>query len=152
MTPSSTASSTCRIDWRPSRWLVAALIALGGLAALSLLLSALPLWPKLAASLLALLQGLRLAHREWIRPALSLAWAGGDAPAQLSNGQGTQALQAVRVRLRGPLAVLRGRDGQGRLHRLVWWPDTLPSSSRRLLRLAAGVSCRSDKPLPPVAA
>jgi toxin CptA len=41
------------------------------------------------------------------------------------------------VHWRGPLAFARWRDGQGGVHRLAWWPDTLPASARRELRLAA---------------
>jgi toxin CptA len=38
---------------------------------------------------------------------------------------------------RGPLAFLRWRDSDGRMHRLAWWPDVLPVAARRELRLAA---------------
>ncbi|MCR6661692.1 MAG: hypothetical protein NVV60_00750 [Luteimonas sp.] len=38
---------------------------------------------------------------------------------------------------RGPLAFVTWLDGDGRRHRLAWWPDTLPAARRRELRLAA---------------
>lgn len=149
---SSSASSGCRIDWRPSRWLALALIALGAMAAASVWLSALPGSVRLPAATLALLQGLRLAVRERIRPPWTLAWDGGDAPAYLVGRQGRVALSQVRVSFRGPMATVTGTDGRGRRRRLVWWPDTLAAGARRQLRLAAAVSRRSDKPPPQLAA
>jgi toxin CptA len=150
--PSSNASSACRIDWRPSRWLVAALVGLALLSAGALAVSNAPVLVAWPGALLALGHGLRLARREWRRPALTLAWDGGQAPARIVGGQRPLRLTAVRVEQRGSLAVLAGRDERGRLHRLVWWPDTLPAAARRQLRLAAQVSVRYDKTLPPVAA
>src|SRR5436190_12731610 len=70
--PLSTGSSSCRIDWRPSRLLCASLAALGLLAALSVALSDLPIAGKSALSALALVYGLWLARREWRRPACAL--------------------------------------------------------------------------------
>ncbi len=145
-------SSICRIDWQPSRWLVAALIALTLLSAASIGLSDASAGMKWLGALLALGHGLRLAHREWRRPRLTLAWAGGAAPARISVARVPVELARVRVEQRGTMAVLWGHDRDGRCHRLVWWPDTLPSAERRQLRLAAQVSARYDKPLPPVAA
>lgn len=145
--PSSSSSSICRIDWRPSRWLAAALLALGVMAALSLWLSALPMVAKLAGSVLALAEGLRLARGHLGQPPLALDWLGGDEPAYLTSAAGVARIDRVTVRLRGPLASLSGSDARGRLRRLDWWPDTLANADRRQLRLAASVSCRSAKPL-----
>ncbi|MBP6597405.1 MAG: hypothetical protein KA196_07800 [Arenimonas sp.] len=122
------------------------------LSAASLWLSGAPAALKWLGGSLALGHGLRLARRERRRPALSLAWAGGAAPATLSGGGFRLDLAGVRVQQRGGMAVLWGRDSRHRCHRLVWWPDTLPPAARRQLRLAAQVSARYDKPLPPVAA
>jgi toxin CptA len=49
-------------------------------------------------------------------------------------------LQAAQVHWRGPLAFLQGRDADGRVLRCAWWPDTLPRSVRRELRLVAQVA------------
>lgn len=152
MKPSSNVSSACRIDWRPSRWLVSALVGLALLSALSLAMSNAPLAVKWPAALLALAHGLRLARREWQRSGLTLVWGGGEAPARLIGGRTQMRLNHVRVEQRGPLAVLTGRDERGRRHRLAWWPDTLPAAARRQLRLATQVSQRYDEPLPSVAA
>ncbi|MGV8943882.1 hypothetical protein [Thermomonas sp.] len=48
-----------------------------------------------------------------------------------------QPMLALNIEWRGPLAFLRWRDAEGRIRRLVFWPDTLPLASRRELRLAA---------------
>ena len=144
--PSSNSSSICRVDWRPSRWLAAALVALGVMAALSLWLSALPLFVKSAGLLLALADGLWLARRHLAQPPLAVDWLGGGEPAYLTGPGGVVRLQGVRARLRGPLASLSGTDARGRTRRLGWWPDTLGSADRRQLRLAACVSGRSEIP------
>ena len=145
--PSSSSSSICRIDWRPSRWLAAALLALGVMAALSLWLSALPPPVKLPAILAALAEGLRQARRHLAQPALALDWLGGDEPAYLTTSARVVRLDRVTAHLRGPLASLSGTDAQGRLRRLAWWPDTLGDLDRRQLRLASAVSRRSANPL-----
>ena len=145
--PSSNSSSTCRIDWRPSRWLGLALIGLGLMAALSLLLSALPRPIALAGALLLVIEGVRSARRHRAMPAVSLDWLGGDEPAFLTRKTGVLRLDGIVVRLRGPLATLTGTDARGRRHRLSWWPDTLAAADRRQLRLATCVSWRSAKPL-----
>lgn len=145
--PSSSSSSACRIDWRASRWLACALVALGMMAALSLWFSALPLVAKLAALPLAVAEGLRLARRHLAQPPLAVDWLGGDEPAYLTGPGGVVRLDHITARLRGPLASLSGHDAQGNLRRLGWWPDTLGAAGRRQLRLAAAVSDRSAKPL-----
>ncbi len=145
--PSSAASWTCRIDWRPSRWLCVALVALGLMAALSLLASQLPLLAKVPAALLAAAQGFRLARHQAGRPPLSLDWLGGDEPAWVTGPSGVQRLDRVRVSLRGPLATIAYTDASGRVQTLAFWPDTLAASGRRQLRIAVSLSGRSAKPL-----
>lgn len=152
MTPSYTASSTCRIDWRPSRWLLAGLVALGLLASASLLMSALPRIPAVLSAFVALAWAGRLAWREAQRPPCALVLAGQGVPVQWLRGAEVESLHDPQLHLRGPLAVLRGRDRQGRRHSFSWWPDTLPVASRRQLRLLLDLSSRYDKPLPSVAA
>jgi len=145
--PSSNSSSICRIDWRPSRWLAAALVCLGLMAALSLWLSALPAALALPGALLAAGWGVFLARRQLQQAPCSIDWLGGDEPAYLTRRDGLARLQGVTVRMRGPLATLAGTDASGRTHRLAWWPDTLHGHDRRQLRLAMAVSWRSEKPL-----
>jgi toxin CptA len=130
----SSASVNCRLEWRPSRWLIGALLALGLLAALAVLASSMPrlvAWP-LAVSALAY-AGWR-ARRESRLPSHALFLPGNELPVTLDG----LPIEQARVQWRDPLAFLRWRDRQGRLQRLSWWPDTLPPARRRELRLAAG--------------
>ena len=152
MTRSSTASSTCRIDWRPSRWLLACLLALGLLAAVSLLMSALPRLPAVLFALVAIAWAGRLAWREAHRSPGVLVVAGQGAPLQWQQGPHAEMLYTPRWQQRGPLVVLRARDERGVRRSFSWWPDTLPAAARRQLRLARDPGSRHDNPLPAVAA
>lgn len=140
--PSSSASATCRCDWRPSRQLTVALRLLGALAALSVLASEMPrpvAWPLAAA---ALGWGIWSAWRYRRAAPRRLCWVAGRAP----EIDGIAVTGAV-LHWRGPLAFLRWRDADGRTRRLAWWPDTLPAAARRELRLAAVVT--ADTPATP---
>ena len=150
-TPSSASSSTFRIDWRPSRWLVVGLALLGTCAALALVLSDLPPGLAVPAALAAFARGAWLARREHRRGPCAVVRSGAGWQRLDADRQGWP-LQAVRWRLQGPFAVLRARDVAGRRCHFVWAPDTLCASQRRLLRLSGVVSSRSDNPLPAVAA
>src|SRR5690606_34916715 len=81
----------------------------------------------------AFVHGAWLTHREWRRPIRQLLFTADGR--LLVDG-----MEASRVRLewRGPLAFLAFDDPAGRRIRLAWWPDTLPPTRRRELRLAAG--------------
>jgi len=105
------APGTCIVEWRPSRCVVSALIALGLLGAAGLLLCDLPTRYAVPSAAAALLLGIARAVRERRRPPLRV-----DA-AELD------------LHWRGPLAFDR-RKG------LSWWPDTLDAAGRRALRLA----------------
>ena len=102
-------------------------------APFSLLMSDLPrtwAWPL---ALLVAGFGLFDARRQDRLPSVALVIPTG-------RGQPTcdgQPMLALNIAWRGPLAFLRWRDPDGRMRRLAFWPDTLPSASRRELRLAA---------------
>ncbi|HVR82497.1 MAG TPA: hypothetical protein VHF02_10520 [Luteimonas sp.] len=132
-THSSSRSVPCRLEWRPSRWLIAALCALGVLAAMSVIASEMPRWWALPLALAMLVYGAQLARLEASRALRSLVWPVDGSPVVLDG----RAIDAVAVQWRGPLAFLRWRDADGRVMRLHWWPDTLPAALRRELRLAA---------------
>ncbi len=136
--PSSNESLTCRIDWRPSRWLLAAIAALTGLAVLSAWLSALPAWLSAPLSLGCIAHGVRVARREATRPGVMVHLASETGVAVLNFPHGVESWTQAQVGFRGDLATLSGRDGSGATRRLLWWPDTLPASARRQLRLVAG--------------
>jgi toxin CptA len=126
----SIASSSCRIDWRPSPLLCLALFTLGLLAGASVLMSDLPMAWALPLALLAVAQGTRLAWAEWRRPPCAIEVDG----AGLASIQGSP-LASTRLRLRGSLASLAWRDASGRRGALAWCADTLPAPARRQLLL-----------------
>jgi toxin CptA len=129
---SSSACAPCRLDWRPSRWGAGALVAIGALAALSVLESEVPRIAAWPVAVMAILDGILLSRITLRSRPRTLVWPIGGTP--LLDGI---ALSEPHLHWRGPMAFLRWRGEQGRMHRLAWWPDTLPSSARRELRLAA---------------
>ena len=134
---SPAASSTCRLEWRPSRWRAACVALAAMLAAVGLAASALPPDAGLAGGLGCLAWSLFRVHRDLRQAPLLVAWPGEGAPAELLREAGPLVLDPVNVRWRGTLATLEGRDPAGKLRRLAWWPDTLPPPARRALRLAS---------------
>lgn len=135
-THSSDTSVPCRLDWRPSRWLIAALVVVAVLASFSTLASDLPRWLAWPSASVALVHGIWLARRERNRPHRSLVIA--DRGAQVSI-DGVR-VEHFEVRWRGPIAFARWHDHSGRTCRLAWWPDTLRRAARRELRLAAAMT------------
>ncbi len=136
---SSIALPSCRLEWRPSRWVIATLALLVVLGILSIFVSEMlrPLaWPLV---LVTLAYGIRLIRRESSKSTLCFAWHGNDAAVTLDG----EPIHDVELQWRGPLAFVRWRDGTGRPKRASWWPDTLPAASRRELRLAAPVTIAS---------
>ncbi len=144
------ASGVCRLEWRPSRWLMGALVLLAVLAALAALLSELPRAVAGPLAGWALLQGGWWVHRESRRPRAWFVFAGADLPVRLLRPGATAAtpawdsrpLEAARLQWRGPMAVLHWREPDGRRQTRCWWPDTLPAPARRALRLAGAPAAR----------
>ncbi|WP_368565800.1 hypothetical protein [Pseudoxanthomonas sp. UTMC 1351] len=131
----SSGSVSCRLEWRPSRWLQGTLALLGLLAPWSVLLSEMPRWAAwpLVAGVLA--YTFWLIRRERRKPVRNLVFPGNDSPVQVDG----VAVESVTVQWRGPLAFVTWREPGGSRRRLSWWPDTLPPERRRELRLAAGL-------------
>ena len=142
-------SDSCRISWRPSRWVTAALLLLSVLAPVAVLASEMPrraAWPLAGIAAIAGLRGtLREARQapRWLELPAAVVPRNG-APAGAHRGEAPRAaldgvpLAEAALSWRGPLAFLRWRDGAGRCGSLSWWPDTLSPAERRLLRLWAG--------------
>jgi len=130
----SSVSVSCRLEWRPSRWVIGALLVLGMLAAFSVLASAMPRWAAWPLSVSALAYGAWQARRQWRLPGHELFFPGNDLAVTLDG----QPIDKVQLQWRGPMAFLLWQDRRGRPRRLSWWPDTLPAARRRELRLAAG--------------
>ena len=144
--PLSSESSSCRIDWRPSRLLCAALVCLGVLAAIAFWMSAFPLPARIPLALLALGYGPWLAHREAQREPFCVHLNGAAKLLVLRQRHRSETLSKVRVLVRGPLARVSGITQDGRSRDLLWWPDTLCASSRRSLRLAASGAIADSAP------
>jgi toxin CptA len=129
---SSIRSAPFRIEWRPSRWVSAMLWVLALCAPFSLWMSDMPLafaWPL---ALVVAAFGAVDASR--YRRASSIALV-------IPVGRGYPScdgkpMRELVVEWRGPLAFLRWRGPDGHMQGVVFWPDTLPSGSRRELRLA----------------
>ena len=156
---SSPASASCRLEWRPSRWPLAALLLLALAAPAAVMASAVPETPRRPLAGLVGLWALVLARRERQARPCTLEWGGRGRPARLhpapaTAGEASAAivLRAVQVEFRGPLVRLLARDDAGHTRRLLWWPDTLPPEARRRLVLAARAGIPSDNPLPSMAA
>ena len=139
-TRSSNASAPCRLDWRPSPALAGALALIGLLAAGAVLASELPSPMSWLLAAAAALYGAWLARRE-LRAAPQ-RWRVETGAVSLD---GTP-LDAPSLQWRGPLAVLRYRDGAGRLRHRVWWPGSLDAAGRRELRLAWAVQTPTPDP------
>ncbi|MFT4196413.1 MAG: hypothetical protein QM601_00630 [Pseudoxanthomonas sp.] len=132
---SSHASAPCRLEWRPSRWLAGALMALGLLAGVAVLACNLPAplaW--LLAPALAIHGGLSARRLLRAPPAVLVLAATREGVCTLDGVP----LATLRVQWRGPLAFLTCTTRDGTRTRLAFWPDTLPAPARRELRLAAG--------------
>ncbi len=128
---SSSASATCRLEWRPSPLITTWLVILAVLSPLCLVASGLPRWLAWPLAVIAMLYALREAQRHRVSPRRIFVitdegplWVDGDAAGDW------------RLRWRGPLAFLCWRNAQGRRHAVSFWPDTLPKAQRRELRLA----------------
>ena len=137
--PLSRSSSSFLIDWRPSRLVCVAHAVLALLASLSLFLSALPPVACGLGTLAIVVSACSAIRRQAIRPVQVLRIAGdGSWAVLLCAGQPPRLFPKTRLGIRGPMAVLRAWDTEGRSFQCNWWPDTLPAAARRQLRLASG--------------
>lgn len=138
---SSPISAPCRLEWRPSAWLLKALVVLGVLALLSLVLSDIPLIPASVLALLTVGVAWRLFDRERKAPARALL----VAPTASSACVDGHPVVDLQLQCRGPLTIVSWRDGRRR-HSLLFWPDTLSRAQRRELRLAVEAQRISQLP------
>ena len=154
----SSASATCRLEWRPSRLIAGWLASLAMLCPICLLASGLPRWLAWPLALAAAAWGLRLAWREAGRAPRWLVLADratgpGDGIASHAGPDTLDGRPLARCEIawRGPLAFVHAVDDAGRHQRLAWWPDTLPAARRRELRLAAAArgASRHGRPMAP---
>ena len=129
---SSSASASCRIEWRPSRLIAAWLAALMLLAPFSVLASGMPRWLAwpLAIAAAVTAWGVR---RRWCRMPKRSLLVRAEGPLSVDG----ELFPEWRLEWRGPLAFLHWRGADGRIAGLSFWPDTLPPALRRELRLAS---------------
>ena len=127
----SSASATCRLEWRPSRLITAWLFSLVALSPVCLLASGLPRWLAWPLAVLAMLHALREGHRYRASPHRLLTIRA-EGPLCVDGAM----VERWRLHWRGPLAFVAWRDADGRRHALGFWPDTLGRAGRRELRLA----------------
>jgi len=124
------ASVPFRLEWRPSRWVIGALLGLAVLAPVAVLASEMPRMVAVPSAVAAFAWGAVGAWRESRKPARELLWPAGGGTPELDG----VALDGAALEWRGPLAFLRWPGG-----RLSWWPDTLPPAARRELRIVSAL-------------
>ncbi|PPU32408.1 MULTISPECIES: protein YgfX [unclassified Xanthomonas] len=141
MPPSSPISAPCRLEWRPSRGLVCAVSALAVLALCAVWRSGVPLWLAALLSAWVPVSAARSLGALLRSPARQVLIPWGELPASIDG----QAVQALQVAWRGPIAVVSWTRADARRERLHFWPDTLPATQRRELRLAAHAHAISSR-------
>jgi len=122
--------------------LTATLLVLAVAAAFAVLVSEMPRIAAWPLALAALVHGTWQAWREARRPCGGIMISAGEARSTVDG----RAVEAMTLSWRGPIAFLRWRDGDGRIGRRVFWPDTLPIAQRRELRLAAPAPVNAQMP------
>lgn len=127
----SSASATCRLEWRPSRLITGWLCLLAVLSPLGILVSGIP---RVAAWPLAVLAVLVALRDAWAHhtAGLQVLVVSVEGPLRTRG----ESIERWRLRWRGPLAFITWLDDQGHRHALSFWPDTLNQAQRRELRLA----------------
>ncbi|MBB5206959.1 hypothetical protein [Chiayiivirga flava] len=130
---SDTSSPPLRLDLTVSRWLDAALVAIGLLAAVSVWLSALP-WIAVLLVPPLWLQARRALHRA---SAATLVLRADGSAAMLHASYSETAVQLREFVERGPLALLVLDLPFDAVRRIPCAPDTLDAATRRRVRLWA---------------
>ena len=118
------------------------MLTMAVLAPFAVLVSEMPRWAAWPLAACAAGYGAYLAWCEAMQPVRKVV-VGSDDLATIDG----QAVDAMRVAWRGPLAFIAWRDADGRLQRRSLWPDTLSAAQRRELRLA--VRATGDGQSPP---
>ena len=114
-TPWCSASANFPLDWRPSRWLVGALLLIAALAPFAILQSEMPRHVAWPLAVTAASYGLWRAWRE----------------ARKSPRIVVLPLAETTLHWRGPLLFVRVQG-----EHFGWWPDTLDEDTRQQLRRA----------------
>ena len=140
----SKQSLHCRLEWRPSRLLQLVLLVLMVLAVWSVMICALS-WYLVIPVWLVIIYGTAFQIRKLRQtPHCSLFWRAGDDFVDLNFGHVRQSLTQPRCHRQGPLWIISGMDASRQNRYLVFLPDTLTRSERRLLRLVAATPLTLD--------
>lgn len=132
------SAPTIGFEYRPSRVLAAALLAVGALALLAIAISGLPGWARLLLVAIAMAYTARAVTR-LRRPVLRALRLRGDDVVELGLANGQDAAGTLRgARVLGPLIVLRLAWGAGSRTALVLLPDNLDADTHRRLRVRLG--------------
>lgn len=138
------SAPTISFEYRPSRRLLAALLAVTVLAVAAVLLSGLPGWLRLAL-LTLLLAGGAIEVRRFQRSAWLRAGWQGSGEWRLLGADGTEhRAELASARVLGRWIVLRLRRERGCAAALVLGPDNAGGDLRRRLRMRLSASSDSD--------
>jgi toxin CptA len=133
-------------DYAPSRWLLAALIAISSLALLAIALSGVSFWSKGVLALAACVYAGRAFARLRKPPIRRCAWyESGDWRVRDASGREFEA-SLRQASVRGDCIVLRLTSALARSSTLVLLPDNCNADTRRRLRvrLARGDSVSAN--------
>ncbi|MBB3802314.1 toxin CptA [Xanthomonas arboricola] len=115
--------------------------ALAVLALCAVWRSGVPLWLAALLSAWVPVSAARSLGALLRSPARQVLIPWGELPASIDG----QAVQDLQVAWRGPIAVVSWTCADARRERLHFWPDTLPATQRRELRLAAHAHAISSR-------
>ncbi|WP_434990639.1 hypothetical protein [Xanthomonas melonis] len=138
---SSPIFAPCRLEWHPSRGLAFALLLMALLAQCAVWGCGAPIWGRLVLSGVAVLLAFRSLTQLLRSPVRQLVVPWADAAASVDG----ERMEDLRVRWRGPIAVVSWQGRGNRRIRLHFWPDTLSATQRRELRLAAQAHAISSR-------
>ncbi|MEO6800256.1 MAG: protein YgfX [Rhodanobacter sp.] len=130
-----TSAPAIGFDYAPSRWLQRAVLCVAALAALAVMVSALPLWISLTLAVAVLLAAWRALRQLRASPVVAAGWgAGSDWTLHMTDHEDLAA-ELLSFRVLGVFVLLRLRTGERRVHVLLLAPDNSDADIRRRLRM-----------------
>jgi hypothetical protein len=138
------SAATIEIDYRPSSWLLAAIIGIAVLAIMAIALSGMPAWAKATASVFCAICTSHALYRHWHPRVRRAVWqAVGEWQVVDSEGRETSATLHRGV-ARGAWVVLGLRNSERKRLNLILGPDNCAADTRRRLRVRLGNWKRSS--------
>ena len=130
-----TSAPAIGFEYRPSRWLPRALIAVAALAALSIALCALDWWLKLLLIGGVLLAAWRSLHQIASSPVTAAGWSADNSWTLHLDAHDDVAAVLASFRVLGALVLLRLRTTERGVQVLLLAPDNSDADTRRRLRM-----------------